>query len=101
MNLGQYSTHLPHFRRDKMTKDIFYGRIYRVQVQLETVQAEKDTLVICHCPYCDDVIIGWVYPASMHTLDRLLIKTKANCEHFEFFTPGEITFAVFNPPAPF
>jgi len=79
-------------------------RIHREVVKLEIVKAEKDTLVLCHCPYCEDVIIGWVVPDDRHPHDGPVIKVKTKCEHFEYFDRPWVTennYAVFNPPAPF
>jgi len=81
-----------------------YHRITRVEVKLEFIKGEKDKLVICNCPYCEDYIIGVLRPDTMHPYDGPIIKVKTKCEHFEYFTPIMTTgeaYAIFNPPAPF
>lgn len=94
--------------------DAPFHRITRTEVDLDIVRTEKDTLVVCHCPYCDDFIIGAVVPDKMHPWDGPIIKTKTECDHFEFFNPGyfmvderktngelKVNKAIFSQPAQF
>jgi hypothetical protein len=81
-----------------------FHRITRTEVKLEIVKAEKDVLVICHCTYCDDFIIGWVSTDNRYPYDGPIIRLKTKCDHFEYFDRPwytENNKAVFNPPAPF